>query len=89
MHYRCGESPLLSAVQRDDVAMIDLLTKCGGHLSSNDSKSVCEMLSLASRSGAVRKLESLVAAGANLNLCDELNQTALHKVSCGFFLTHF
>ncbi|XP_026760862.2 L-asparaginase 1 [Galleria mellonella] len=76
---RCGESALLTAIQRNDIFMIELLMKCGAHLSTTDDKSICEMLSLAARSGSIRRLESLRVAGADFNLTDELKQTPLHK----------
>ncbi|KAM3960548.1 L-asparaginase 1 [Aphomia sociella] len=78
---KCGQSPLLTAIQRDDLTMIDLLMKCGAHLSRADNKSICELLSLAARSGVVSRLESLRVAGADLNLADELKQTPLHKAA--------
>ncbi|XP_060805140.1 L-asparaginase 1-like [Amyelois transitella] len=76
---RVGETPLLTAIQRDDIAMIDSLLKCGAHLSSVGSKSICELLSLATRSGSNSRVMSLIAAGADVNLADELKQTSLHK----------
>lgn len=65
------------------MALISLLLDCGAHLSNVDQKSVSELLSLAARSGAVKKLESLRMAGADLNMADELMQTPLHKVIVG------
>lgn len=79
--HRCGESPLLTAVNRDDHSIIQLLMQCGAHLAAADTKHVAELLSLAARRGSVSKLESLRIAGADLNLTDELGQNALHKVS--------
>ncbi|KAI8424842.1 hypothetical protein MSG28_006768 [Choristoneura fumiferana] len=76
---RCGESPLVTAIHGDDLELISLLLQCGAHLSNIDQKSVSELLSLAARSGAVKKLESLRMAGADLNMTDELRQTPLHK----------
>ncbi|XP_073950210.1 L-asparaginase-like [Choristoneura fumiferana] len=82
---RCGESPLVTAIHGDDLELISLLLQCGAHLSNIDQKSVSELLSLAARSGAVKKLESLRMAGADLNMTDELRQTPLHKaVLCNF-----
>ncbi|KAI8424848.1 hypothetical protein MSG28_006772 [Choristoneura fumiferana] len=82
---RCGESPLVTAIHGDDLDLISLLLQCGAHLSNIDQKSVSELLSLAARSGAVKKLESLRMAGADLNMTDELRQTPLHKaVLCNF-----
>ncbi|RVE53903.1 hypothetical protein evm_001565 [Chilo suppressalis] len=77
---KCGEPPLLMAVHQDDASMIDLLLKCGGHLSTVETKSIAEMLSMAARTGSVKKLHYLKLAGADLNTCDELKQTPLHKV---------
>ncbi|XP_045452905.1 L-asparaginase [Melitaea cinxia] len=76
---RCGETPLLTAIHNDNHTVINLLKQCGAHLSSVDAKPVAEMLSLAARSGLVGKLESLRIAGADLNACDEIKQTPLHK----------
>lgn len=76
---RCGETPLLTAIHNDNHTVINLLKQCGAHLASADSKPVAEMLSLAARSGVVDKLESLRIAGADLNACDEIKQTPLHK----------
>lgn len=80
-----GESPLMTAVQQDAPIIISLLMKCGAHFASADNKQVSEMLSLASRNGATRKLEYLKMAGADLNLIDEMYQTSLHKaVICNY-----
>ncbi|XP_061384564.1 L-asparaginase 1-like [Danaus plexippus] len=76
---RCGETPLLTAIHKDDHTIISLLRQCGAHLANVDTKPVAEMLSLAARSGVVHKLESLRAAGSELNLPDEIGQTPLHK----------
>ncbi|XP_053613378.1 L-asparaginase 1-like isoform X2 [Plodia interpunctella] len=76
---RAGETPLLTAIQRDDLAMIEMLLNCGAHMSTIGSKSICELLSLATRSGSTTRLVSLITAGADVNLADELRQTALHK----------
>lgn len=76
---RCGETPLLTAIHNDNHTVINLLKQCGAHLASADSKPVAEMLSLAARSGVVDKFESLRIAGADLNACDEIKQTPLHK----------
>lgn len=69
------------AVHQDDPAMIELLLKCGAHLSNVETKTVAEMIFLAARSGAVSKLQLLRMAGADLDVADELKQTPLHKVS--------
>lgn len=79
--YSCGESSLLTAIHRDDLVLIDLLMKCGAHISSIDVKTIAELVSMAARSGSTTKLESLRMAGADLNIPDELQQTPLHKVS--------
>lgn len=79
--YRCGETPLLTAIHKDDRTVINLLKQCGAHLTSADNKSVVEMLSLAARSGMVDRIESLRIAGADLNATDEIKHTPLHKVS--------
>ncbi|CAH0756553.1 unnamed protein product [Diatraea saccharalis] len=76
---KCGEPPLLTAVHQDDPSMIELLIKCGAHISTVEAKSIAEMLSLSARTGAVNKLHHLKLAGADLNTCDELKQTPLHK----------
>jgi ankyrin repeat protein len=69
------------AVHQDDIEMIDLLLKCGAHLSSVETKSIAELLSLAARGGAVTKLQSLKRSGADLDTTDELRQSPLHKVA--------
>ncbi|XP_049878141.1 L-asparaginase 1-like [Pectinophora gossypiella] len=76
---KIGETPLLTAIQRNDIEMIQLLVKCGAHLASINTSALAELLLLAARSGSVRKLEALKIAGADLNICDELNHTPLHK----------
>ncbi|XP_034834240.1 L-asparaginase 1 isoform X2 [Maniola hyperantus] len=76
---RCGETPLLTAIHKDDHTVINLLKQCGAHLTSADTKSVAEMLSLAARSGAVNRMETLRIAGADLNATDELKQSPFHK----------
>ncbi|XP_069360524.1 L-asparaginase 1 isoform X1 [Maniola hyperantus] len=78
---RCGETPLLTAIHKDDHTVINLLKQCGAHLTSADTKSVAEMLSLAARSGAVNRMETLRIAGADLNATDELKQSPFHKAS--------
>ncbi|XP_063831235.1 L-asparaginase 1-like [Ostrinia nubilalis] len=76
---RCGEPPLLMAVHQDDPAMIELLLKCGANLSSVETNTLSEMISLAARRGSVQKLQLLKMAGADLNVADEMQQTPLHK----------
>ncbi|XP_045776267.1 L-asparaginase 1-like isoform X2 [Maniola jurtina] len=76
---RCGETPLLTAIHKDNHTVINLLKQCGAHLTSADTKSVAEMLSLAARSGSVNRMETLRVAGADLNATDEIKQTPLHK----------
>ncbi|XP_045776266.1 L-asparaginase-like isoform X1 [Maniola jurtina] len=78
---RCGETPLLTAIHKDNHTVINLLKQCGAHLTSADTKSVAEMLSLAARSGSVNRMETLRVAGADLNATDEIKQTPLHKAS--------
>lgn len=77
---RVGETPLLTAIHKDDVVAIDLLLKCGAHLTNVDQKSVADLDSFAARSGCVQKLESLRLAGADLDLVNEMGQTPLHQV---------
>ncbi|XP_030029476.2 L-asparaginase 1 [Manduca sexta] len=81
VHYktRIGECPLMTAVHCDDPITIELLMKCGAHFTSADRKQIAEMVNLATRNGAVKRLESLKLAGADLNIKDELHQTPLHK----------
>ncbi|KAL0819473.1 hypothetical protein ABMA28_007577 [Loxostege sticticalis] len=76
---RCGEPPLLMAVHQDDPAMIELLLKCGANLSSVETKTLSEMISLAARRGSVHKLKLLKMAGASLDVVDEMLQSPLHK----------
>ncbi|KAG6455289.1 hypothetical protein O3G_MSEX009135 [Manduca sexta] len=81
VHYktRIGECPLMTAVHCEDPITIELLMKCGAHFTSADRKQIAEMVNLATRNGAVKRLESLKLAGADLNIKDELHQTPLHK----------
>lgn len=77
---RHGECPLITAVLKDDVKIIEVLLKCGAHLTNADNPSITDIVNMAIRSGCLRKLESLKIAGASFDLRDELYQTPLHKV---------
>lgn len=75
-----GESPLLTAVHKDDTHIIQLLMQCGAHLSSADKSHTSDMLLRAVKNGSLKRLDSLKLAGADLDTPDELLQTPLHKV---------
>ncbi|CAG9565644.1 unnamed protein product [Danaus chrysippus] len=76
---RCGESPLLAAIHKDNISVIYLLQKYGARLNSEDRKILIDMSSLAARCGDLKKLETLRAAGLDLNSLDEIGQNLLHK----------
>lgn len=78
--HRNGECPLITAVLKEDPVIINLLLKCGAHLTSADIYPVTEIMITAIRNGSISKLESLKLAGARFDVMDELRQTPLHKV---------
>lgn len=70
----------MTAVHKDDTTLIELLMRCGAHLASADKRVLSEMMTMAVKNSSIKRLESLKKAGANLDMCDELLQSPLHKV---------
>ncbi|KAK4005066.1 L-asparaginase-like isoform X1 [Daphnia magna] len=88
---RSGNTPLMSAVTGDHNDVIAVLVQCGAHLTSGPH-TIGEMLCSAAARGNVKRLISLMEAGADLNQPDVSNRTALHlaahhnQESCVIFL---
>ena len=74
---RDGYTPLMSAVRGDHHDVISLLVQCGAHLVAG-SLTIGEMLCAAAARGDVKRLTSLLLAGADVNQADISNRTALH-----------
>lgn len=74
---RYDRTPLMEAIDIDNYDMINLLIKCGAHLTGS-GRLVGEKLCAAAASGNVRRMESYRKAGADLSQADISGRTALH-----------
>ncbi|KAL1458394.1 hypothetical protein WDU94_008550 [Cyamophila willieti] len=84
-------SPLHEAIIADQHDIIKLLRKCGAHL-TNEPMFLGDVLTNAAARGMVRRLESYLLAGVNLNQIDSIGLTPLHaaitnnQIDCVKFL---
>ncbi|ODN02046.1 L-asparaginase [Orchesella cincta] len=75
-----GFSPLRDAIEFDRHEVINVLRKCGAHLTFEPTALGAE-LCLAASKGSVLRLRSYELAGANLNQEDPCGRTALHAAT--------
>lgn len=83
---RYDRVPLSEAILNDRHEIIELLTKCGAHITAS-AGTVGESLCAATARGLLKRLESYRLAGADLSQTDTCGRSSLHVVMIFFAST--